>query len=468
MLIFNKPVKFAGLYQPFETNYNPKKMSTFIFVTCLLFLVAHVVAEEITHATTLHSAKCDDLIFDNVDLHAESKYSAPRVPVDVDVKVVLMSVNDISDIDETVSMTARIEFRWTDPRYAISDTSCSGERIVLNTKNIWYPHFIIQNGASHVLFKDAWESFPVMLHENGYVDWRVAFNLHVNCDMNFHLFPFDTQHCLLNIQAPLYELGEVNFTVGDAKRGIVAFTNDIDHSMFAVAGQKVLYPTTVPGITFGIKLERKVIYYIWTIAIPLIAVIVLTVSAFVVPADGEEKMGTIINAELSFFLLYLLFVDALPATSDNLPMLMVYFTVQIILTTICVIVCAVICRMIEKEVAKDDPEDEMPEPLEPVSAVHNHHHHQHKNRVTPSAISERSENSTISHQDVKPTKVDGKSIKSYFKMIKARHINEGILAFYIFSVLLTTVVFCAYIGSLYHNQPEADNYSPIELYIHNE
>ena len=174
-----------------------------------------------------------------------------------------------------------------------------------------------------MFFPEAWEKYPASLGADGTVLWKVGLRVDLTCDLTFLMFPFDTQYCKVIIQSPHYGLGELNYTVADPKRAVVYFV-PTENALWNLEGQGVRYSYIVPGVIYFLKLKRKSLYYIWTIAIPVICVCLLTGSTFVIPSDGDEKMGTVINALLSFFLLYLLFVNALPASSQSIPMLMEY------------------------------------------------------------------------------------------------------------------------------------------------
>ena len=118
------------------------------------------------------------------------------------------------------------------------------------------------------------------------------------------------------------------FNVSNIQRGIVLIDETISNSLWNLEGQTVQYPTTLPGVSFVMKLKRKPQYFTLTLALPLIAVMLMTISGFILAKSGE-KMTVTINSMLSYFLIYLVLVDHLPAVSDNIPMLMTFYSIQI-------------------------------------------------------------------------------------------------------------------------------------------
>ena len=94
-------------------------------------------------------ANCERYISDNVKVHSEGRFSAPSVPTMIDTKLVISSLNSMDDASGTMSITAGIHFRWWDQRFAVNDMypSCAHEKLILSATYIWYPHFIVRNGA---------------------------------------------------------------------------------------------------------------------------------------------------------------------------------------------------------------------------------------------------------------------------------------------------------------------------------
>ena len=92
-------------------------------------------------------------------------------------------------------MTLRIDLNWIDGRLALSSngsnkTICKNERLLVPTTDLWYPYFLVSNGADSIYYPDSFEKFPSILQSNGKVMWRSAFNLALSCSLNVFYFPF--------------------------------------------------------------------------------------------------------------------------------------------------------------------------------------------------------------------------------------------------------------------------------------
>ena len=281
-----------------------------------------------------------------------------------------------------MTLVARIDFRWKDERLALTRKNaqaCKGQEVLVKTKDIWFPYWLVQNGAETIFYPDAFEKYPSILGASGRVQWRVAFTFLLSCDLNVHLFPFDEQACKFLLQSPHFGFGELNYTSLNKSRAVVMLDAGTDHPLWDITGQYVETTRRVPGIVFWITYRRKYLYYIYTLAIPMrrfsrftdsgffnhffsllipVAVFIQTAVTFVLPADYGEKMSTAAAGLLSYFFIFLLFVDTTPMTSTEIPILLLFFAFQIILTVVVVIVTSIIGRLVRLEKQEEEQEEE--------------------------------------------------------------------------------------------------------------
>ena len=239
--------------------------------------------------------ECDMLISDNLfmaNLESETlKATQPKIPIDINIQLILISLNEVTETSGTISLTARLDFQWTDQRLKIANlTRCKEHDLLVETTKIWFPYFIVQNGAQSVFYPDAWEAFPSNLRTNGHIDWRVAFQFNLKCEMDLTIFPFDTQICKVLIQSPHFGNSELIYNVSDSERAVLYFKkDDLSTPMWEIQKQKVKFTSKVPGVLFFMTLRRefyfvkifycyfltsyleigKYNYYIWTILIPV-------------------------------------------------------------------------------------------------------------------------------------------------------------------------------------------------------
>ena len=85
-------------------------------------------------------------------------------------------------------------------------------------------------------------------------------------------------------------------------------------------------------ITFNVTIRRKTLFYTVNLVIPCVAINMLTVLAFYLPADCGEKISLCISILLSLSLFQLLLMELVPPTALTMPLLGKYilFTCSVV------------------------------------------------------------------------------------------------------------------------------------------
>ena len=96
-----------------------------------------------------------------------------------------------------------------------------------------------------------------------------------------------------------------------------------------------------PDITFTIKLRRKTLFYIVNLIIPCVSINMLTLLAFYLPAESNEKISLSTSILLSLSLFQLLLMDSTPATSLVIPLLGKYILFTMILVAASILLSVV-------------------------------------------------------------------------------------------------------------------------------
>ena len=98
-------------------------------------------------------------------------------------------------------------------------------------------------------------------------------------------------------------------------------------------------------ITFNITIRRKTLFYTVNLVIPCVAINMLTVLAFYLPADCGEKISLCISILLSLSLFQLLLMELVPPTSLTMPLLGKYILFTCAMVTISVFSSVVVLNV---------------------------------------------------------------------------------------------------------------------------
>ncbi|ODM98991.1 Neuronal acetylcholine receptor subunit alpha-10 [Orchesella cincta] len=110
----------------------------------------------------------------------------------------------------------------------------------------------------------------------------------------------------------------------------------------------VVYPCCTepfPDVTITLVIRRKTLYYIYNIVLPCMMLSVLTLLVFCLPPDSGEKIALGITVLLAFSVFMLAISEALPETSESIPLIGIYLTVVMAITSISVIVTVVVLNL---------------------------------------------------------------------------------------------------------------------------
>ncbi|PIO72737.1 Neurotransmitter-gated ion-channel transmembrane region [Teladorsagia circumcincta] len=186
-----------------------------------------------------------------------------------------------------------------------------------------------------------------MVLYTGTVFWPPPTQLRSTCKVDVSLFPFDEQRCSLKFGSWTYHGFQVDIT---NRSGNIDLTNYVPSGEFDLVKvyQKrrvVKYtccPEPYPDITFFIHIRRKTLYYLYNIVFPCLMMSVLTLLVFILPPDSGEKIALGITVLLAFSVFVLAIAEKMPETSDSMPLIGIYLTVVMGMTSVSVVMTVLV------------------------------------------------------------------------------------------------------------------------------
>ena len=174
------------------------------------------------------------------------------------------------------------------------------------------------------------KDFRVHVKHDGHITWAFGGNLATTCELDMTYYPFDRQHCKIELENWSYDGRHVNLT----------YKHDyIDVDNYHVSGLWEMEKTSVqrkdlyyeafgnvpfPEVIFNIYLQRKSAYYGMNIIVPLLLMIMIALLVFWLPADSGEKIGLAITVLLAMSVFLVIVSDSTPKNSDFQPIMCKY------------------------------------------------------------------------------------------------------------------------------------------------
>ena len=250
-------------------------------------------------------------------------------PIIVQVFFELHNINEIIDELDTFEFTGVLTLKWLDPREAfdpakvgVNEKVFQGDYQFNEIATGWYPQFILVNEAG--LFEIS--GVTLRIGPDGSSTLMQSINATSEVNLNLRKFPFDKQRLEAVFQALGYNSDEVLLQVEPD----ISPTNMQFHvpqwDVLEVSSSVIERPTSYLGkgavssaFILEIDVERKPLYIIRLVVVPLIVIVLLSFTVFWM---DKSSLGDRLNVS---FIGILTGVAYILVTSDHLPNIS-YFT----------------------------------------------------------------------------------------------------------------------------------------------
>ena len=244
-------------------------------------------------------------------------------PLHIGIGFSVVSINKLSEIDETISISGSLALNWTDPALtwnpSLYDKIYS---IMIDPKDMWTLPLFLGNGVDSVEPIGNKHTFWTRLNYTGYVIYYPGHLFVAKCPVDISKFPFDTQTCTLKFSpwGLNYEFLRVS-AVGN--KGIVDYlipNSDwmlLDHS----TGVDRIALLDIFSIT--LKLKRQPLYYSVMVIMPTLLFALLNPLVFMLPVESGERVGLAMTILLSYAIFLTLVSTSIPASSNPMCALLI-------------------------------------------------------------------------------------------------------------------------------------------------
>ena len=162
-----------------------------------------------------------------------------------------------------------------------------------------------------------------------------SLHLVVSCPVDTTYFPFDTQHCLIHTESWAYSEDLVNLSLADPAVFLGASVlggRKLSNSQWKITAvqatrDSVIYEnfdSSYSKLKFMLTLKRLPMYHVIHLTIPIFLLHTLSLTTFLVPPEGGERMTVGLTTFLSFSVFTLVLMEQLPESSVSLPIICKY------------------------------------------------------------------------------------------------------------------------------------------------
>ncbi|XP_052792341.1 neuronal acetylcholine receptor subunit alpha-10-like [Mya arenaria] len=276
----------------------------------------------------------------NYDHNTRPVYNAAH-PVNVSIGITLTQIFDVDERNQVISTNVWLDQEWFDEKLVWDPAEYNGLKVFrMPCASIWRPDIVLYNSADD--YNDGYMQALAMVHNNGHVFWPPIVKLRSTCNIDITYFPFDDQICKLKLGSWAYDGFQVDLFSREHPVDLSNFVSNGEWELIHVSAirNQITYPCCpehFPDITFHIHIRRRTLYYTYNVIIPCVMLSMLALSGFWMRPDSGEKVTLGLTVLLAFSVFMLLVAENMPATSSFVPLIGIYLTTVMSMTSLSVI-----------------------------------------------------------------------------------------------------------------------------------
>ncbi|XP_073240461.1 gamma-aminobutyric acid receptor subunit beta-1-like [Porites lutea] len=234
--------------------------------------------------------------------------NAGGVPVEVKVEIKVVSFGELNEANMEYSMDLFFRQWWYDPRFK-HNSSTPFTMAADPTEMFWTPDtyfFNVKKIKYHFVTR---ENMRVMIYSTGKIYFSARITLTAQCDMDFHLYPMDTQHCSLVIESYAHTTEDIDYrwrrTKANKGKGIEIVSQEM--AQFELTGIETKIKDTENSkgsfarLSVVFSFKRRLDYFVSSVFSPTVTLVILSWCCFwinrhAVPARVSLGITTILTS----------------------------------------------------------------------------------------------------------------------------------------------------------------------------
>eukprot|EP00794_Sanderia_malayensis_P009918 gene9918-10935_t len=265
---------------------------------------------------------------------------------------------DIHEKNQILMISAFIRQVWTNPLLAWNAADYNNiTTINVYPTKVWLPDIVLYNNA------DEDKSFGgnldrlntrVILESSGKSKWLAPVILKSKCAINVKFFPFDEQRCIMKFGSWTYDKARLNLLPEDPEADLTKYLPNAEWLMVGIPAKRnevkyICCPELYPDVTYTVIVKRRSLFYLCNLIFPMTMIGMLTMLSFLLPAESGERISLAITLLLAMTVFMLVVADIIPATSETIPLVSVFFSAAMVEMVLMIIVLCYIMRLYHKE-----------------------------------------------------------------------------------------------------------------------
>ena len=256
--------------------------------------------------------------------------------INVDIRFHLMSLLRFDEREETLTTAAWLSISWQDKFLNWSDNPSyeNISELFMEQKQIWKPDILLINTVEHFKTLGA-DDLMVRITNDGRVQWEPGQRFKTACSLNINMYPFDSQECLLIFGTWMHVDKIVSMSSLSDRVEFDHFEENGEWNIISTHTESMIIEEDgygVPTFRVRITLQRRRMYYVLTVCVPIIVLSILNCLVYLLPPASGEKISFCLTILLAYMVYISFLSDNLPRTSKTASYLVIYLSLMICLS----------------------------------------------------------------------------------------------------------------------------------------
>ena len=264
----------------------------------------------------------------------------------VDLIPVLISLHGLDEKKQVFSSTFAMQLSWKYETLTWKSSDFGGvEDVMMSPCSLWTPDITFDNAFRESNDINKCIGPKISITNDGMAIWHIGEDLNTACNVDIRKYPFDTQICKIVLGKSIYY--DTQQSVKTATNKLVLSMTD-DNNEWLITDTNIKYTIFHEDLTYidiYIVLERRYLFYVLNVIIPVVMLSMMNVFSFKLPSSSGERISYNISLLLTYIVLLNMISDSVPRVSKYISYLQLYIIVQFTLAISISILSITVVRM---------------------------------------------------------------------------------------------------------------------------
>lgn len=265
-------------------------------------------------------------------------------------ELLIAQVVEFDERKQQVTLNGWMKQVWQDDFLRWDPESYQGiKTLMLNDDQIWFPDVNLYENIDPGFLHTSPLSIT-QVNSTGSVSWSTPVIIQSSCKVQVRYFPFDTQVCTLTFGSWSMDGSQLKMRVSSGQNRERVFYDNGVWSFDGIEGDSVKKKFSCCEFPFefaefNLTMTRFSDFYVYNVLIPCSMLCLVNLMVFWMPPQAGEKMAFVVSNLLAAILFQQLVGSIMPPLGDEVPVLSLFFLLQIMLSCLVIVGTTFVLRV---------------------------------------------------------------------------------------------------------------------------